>query len=734
MKKLAKATSILIMLLFMIIGIQNSSVVMAMASENGVIYIHNQQELLQITSNPSGNYKLANNITLSNDCWNTSILLKGTFDGAGYTISNFQSQGMPLFDTIEQNAVLKNLTLTGYLKYGEEASTHYNALLVGYNLGVIENCVTNGKVESANGGNLSGMINQNDNIVRNCTNNAEVKETYKPSSANSAYIDSNSIGWVAGLCSNNNGYLDNCINNGNVTANQMMVGGLVSENNQYSTIINSTNNGMVKSEYSAYGISYRIGGIAASNSGLIYKSTNKGEIYSSEAAKSDAGGIAGEMESFCEIIDSVNYGKVTGYASTGGICGEASLSSGHFDNDDNFIVNPGYLLLSGCENHGVITGYNVTGGITGMTYTEGSEIVILNCNNYGNISTYSGFTPSGIDACIMNDNGGITIANCNNYGTLKNNDTAIESTLFGQLNRPDKLITSIPNAPTAVMNKSYTLNQYASINLNKYESGVLEILSDNPVVCSTDTDLNISAKSAGTCHIRVVFKNGAMDTITVTVKGNPTNSNGGNSGSGNSNGGSNSGTSTTPVKNGLVAETNGEWHLYNNNRIVSEYTGLYHDPVVGWWYVENGKINFSYTGLYNDATCGWWLVEGGRVSFGYTGLYNDANCGWWLIEGGRVAFEYTGLYNDANCGWWLIEGGSVSFGYTGLYNDANCGWWLVDGGRVAFDYTGLYNDVNCGWWLIGGGRVTFEYNGLYNDARYGWWMIAGGCVNFNYAG
>ena len=187
-------------------------------------------------------------------------------------------------------------------------------------------------------------------------------------------------------------------------------------------------------------------------------------------------------------------------------------------------------------------------------------------------------------------------------------------------------------------------------------------------------------------------------------------------------------------QNGLALADDGNWYLYVDGKVASDYTGLYNDSVYGWWLVVNGMIDKSYTGLYNDVNCGWWLVAEGRVAFEYNDLYNDANYGWWLITNGSVNFGYTGLYNSPTCGWWLIGGGSVAFYYSDLWNDENCGWWLVTDGAVNFDYTGLYNSPTCGWWLIGGGSIAFYYSDLWNDANCGWWLVNNGTIDFGYTG
>ncbi len=185
---------------------------------------------------------------------------------------------------------------------------------------------------------------------------------------------------------------------------------------------------------------------------------------------------------------------------------------------------------------------------------------------------------------------------------------------------------------------------------------------------------------------------------------------------------------------GLRQADDGNWYLYDNGKINTEYTGLYCDETYGWWLVREGRIDFDYNDLWYDENVGWWKISGGTIDFGYTGLYASPNCGWWLIGCGTVAFDYNDLWYDENVGWWKISGGTIDFGYTGLYDSPSCGWWLIGCGTVAFDYNELWYDENVGWWKISGGAIDFGYTGLYASPNYGWWLINGGTIAFDYNG
>ncbi len=191
-----------------------------------------------------------------------------------------------------------------------------------------------------------------------------------------------------------------------------------------------------------------------------------------------------------------------------------------------------------------------------------------------------------------------------------------------------------------------------------------------------------------------------------------------------------SGGNNTAIMDGLAPSTDGNWYLYQNGMIVTDFNDLYCDPNLGWWKIRNGAVDFDYTDLYYSPAYGWWKISGGAVDFGFTDLYCSPVYGWWLIAGGTVAFDYYDLFGSPTYGWWKVNGGAVDFGFTDLYCSPSCGWWLVNGGTVAFDYTDLFYSPTYGWWKINGGCVDFGYTGWYNSPTYGNWNIGGGAVLF----
>ncbi len=168
--------------------------------------------------------------------------------------------------------------------------------------------------------------------------------------------------------------------------------------------------------------------------------------------------------------------------------------------------------------------------------------------------------------------------------------------------------------------------------------------------------------------------------------------------------------SEVTMPDGLAPAADGNWYLYLDGKVATEFNDLYCDANYGWWKIANGVVDFGYNDLYCSPLYGWWKISGGTVDFGFNDLYCSPTCGWWLVLGGAVAFGYNDLFGSPTYGWWKVAGGCVDFGYDDLYGSPTCGWWKIAGGTVDFGYTGDYTSPVYGWWKIIGGMVDFNYN------------------------
>lgn len=234
------------------------------------------------------NIKLTNNIVGYDG--NPIGEYNGTFDGNGHSITlamndesnDYQHYG--LFEKLDTDAVVKNLTINGSIK----VNANYVGAVAGLCDGAIINCVNNATVTNAlKDGVTGGFIGQNmlqksPILISNCANNGEVN----------GYNVGGIIGYSAGYTYNfskitdcvNNGKVNaenngagiivvgshcmvtNCVNNANINANKN-AGGIIGVV-QYGTkaeIINCANNGSVVSKETAAGIATTYGAITVKN-------------------------------------------------------------------------------------------------------------------------------------------------------------------------------------------------------------------------------------------------------------------------------------------------------------------------------------------------------------------------------------------------------------------------------------------------------------------------------------
>ena len=193
---------------------------------------------------------LTTNIDLGGAAWtpignfsaNISNIYTGTFDGAGYTISNLKVD----------NSSADYQGFVGYLESGGAIQ----------NLTLDENCSVTGS------DNVGGICGDNYGTIKNCYNSASVSGSW----------------YVGGICgSSTYGTITNCGNGGAVTSSSDYVGGVSGYNQKNSTIKNCYNTGTVSSSYDY------VGGICGLNRSTIESCYNTGSV----SGRSDVGGVCG---------------------------------------------------------------------------------------------------------------------------------------------------------------------------------------------------------------------------------------------------------------------------------------------------------------------------------------------------------------------------------------------------------------------------------------------------------
>ncbi len=277
----------------------------------------------------------------------------GTFDGAGYTISNYsidkpQGIGLGFFGVIKEEATIKNLTVDGNI-----IGSAYVGGIAGGNYGTIQNCTNLGQVYGEDL--IGGVTGSNEEgLIEDCVNRGDIlpasvtKNVYVycfggiagyntgsiQSCTNTGQIDGGYlVGGITG--SNKNGQIENCANKGDILfgleteeRNFGCVGGIAGDNVSYEEIPqtgirNCYNSGNINGEFA-----YEVGGIAGTNESVIANCFNTANIVSAYST----GGIT--CSNYGEISNCYNTGKISGseYA-----CGIAADCCG-------LITNSFYLI------------------------------------------------------------------------------------------------------------------------------------------------------------------------------------------------------------------------------------------------------------------------------------------------------------------------------------------------------------------------------------------------------
>lgn len=179
----------------------------------GFAYIMNNSEAYNYENFEGKTIRLTADIDMSAHQWVYMPQFKGTFDGAGHTVSGIYLTSVSnditelgFISVIEEDAVVKNLNLTNtYVAYKSEDNSGYNnffcGAVVGYNYhGKIINCSANAYVESI--GMLGGIVGCSDQSEPSCIHNNFFVGSLKSVrlSTSPAYLKTY-VGAIAGLVS-----------------------------------------------------------------------------------------------------------------------------------------------------------------------------------------------------------------------------------------------------------------------------------------------------------------------------------------------------------------------------------------------------------------------------------------------------------------------------------------------------------------------------------------------------
>ncbi|MCL2727968.1 MAG: hypothetical protein FWD56_06260 [Bacteroidales bacterium] len=279
----------------------------------------------------------------------------GTFDGAGYIISNIQINMdaiyVGLFGFVDgTNAVVKDV----HISSGDIIGKGWTGAICGFmRKGTISGCSNNANVTATGSSDsyVGGVIglSWHGNVI-DCHNTGDV----------TANIN-NFVGGVAGACG---GALFGCSNTGTVMATCSTVGGVVGCN------VNGTT-------------------VADTFFGTVIACFNTGDV----TGTAYVGGVAGGNEG--DLFSCYNTGKIVGTDYIGGVTG-VNINNANANGD-----------VSACYNTGVVEGDNAVGGVVGHNmgivtacYWMQSTAVdgIGTIASTGTTSFVTNFTPSGSPA------------------------------------------------------------------------------------------------------------------------------------------------------------------------------------------------------------------------------------------------------------------------------------------------------------------------------------------------
>ena len=408
---------------------------------NGVYEISdlvNLKNILGFAHLEENNFKLMDNIDLSEVSDFYIPILKSDFNGNENTISNLNininndylgffgyTKNVSIFDLgIEDLNIMGYENIGGLVGYNTESSTISNSYtignitgtsrnvggLVGDNNAVISDSYTEGIVTGGN--NTGGLVGDN---------NAAISNSYAEGTVNGQYN-------TGGLVGDNNAAISNSYTTVNVTGTSNNVGGLVGNNN--STIIDSYTSGSVSGTSG-------VGGLVGYSYGAISNSYSTGEI---SGTSSNVGGLVGSNRS--TITDSYSSGLVNGTSEVGGLAGNNngtitnSYSTGEISGTSNNVgglVGNNRSTITDSYSSGSVSGTSETGGLAGN-----NNGTITNSYSTGEISGTSnnvgGLVGENNDTIINSYSSG-DVSGTENVGGLvgENNDTIINSYSSGDV-------------------------------------------------------------------------------------------------------------------------------------------------------------------------------------------------------------------------------------------------------------------------------------------------------------
>ncbi|MBQ8431267.1 MAG: InlB B-repeat-containing protein [Clostridia bacterium] len=364
------------------------------------ILVYDVETFLSMKENPSKTYTLVSNIDLLGVTW-TPFEFSGNLNGNGFTIKNLtvttSADYGGMFTTLTgtvRDLNFENLTVTN-----TQTGLNHTGGVCGYlNSGTLNNVhIKSGSITAKNadlGGLVGNMSKNGANIVKNCSNSAQV--------LNESTSGQRATGGIVGYYQNNAGLVTDCVNHGAVSGSNC-VGGILGYM-EFTGVLptqNLINYGEINGTTYVGGLIGRIN--TGLDSSIQWNSVNHGKV----TGTTYVGGLIGELYASTGgnrtlvLSDFTNHGETVGTECVGGVIGRIHISSG------------GYVKLDAAKliNDGAVTGRNYVGGLLGYGYTDTDESKIVNSQSSGVITAE--YYLGGIAGRLEN----IQLDSCSNKGT-----------------------------------------------------------------------------------------------------------------------------------------------------------------------------------------------------------------------------------------------------------------------------------------------------------------------------
>ena len=424
--------------------------------------------------NENGEVLLGSDIDLTGVTLTSATQFDGVFNGQGYALKNWKSDGTALFAQVNAGAVVKNIMIDESCEMNVSATNAGNkGFIANYNLGTISGCANDApivlNVETGTAQYMIGAIvglsgSASEALVTNCVNNGDMTITFGSMTASSYYFGG-IVGDTSGA--DNVVCMSNCINNGDITVNidgadgwkNVYLGGVAGANNNKGVVSECVNNGKVDFYLDkAYKGAYpNIGGITGYSAAHFTGCKNTGDVSirtntykaadAPQITRPAIGGIAGYANG--DVTGCSNYGHILlqgtadvrfsgttatgggvgsmGHPVIGGVCGSIGYPKEIASSQRN-------RTISDCHNYGLVELINPSGstwlpigGVVG--YPTGT---IKDCTNeksgvvkvtMGGAQTYCGGVYGATVYATKN-----TVTNCHNYGKVWFADSTVATT------------------------------------------------------------------------------------------------------------------------------------------------------------------------------------------------------------------------------------------------------------------------------------------------------------------